>query len=87
MDNDFNRRKDLNRTELVDRSDTGRSGMTLAALAILAIIFGLLMWAPWNGPRTADNASLGTTVGSSPARPVTPAAPAAPAPASPSPNR
>jgi hypothetical protein len=76
MDNDFNRRTNL------DRRDGGMSGMMVAGLAALAIIFGLLLWAPWNGPRTADNATPGTTVGSSTTRPATPAAPS-PAPAAP----
>lgn len=82
MDNDFNRRPaDLNRRE------SGMSGLMMAGLAALAIIFGLLVWAPWSGTRTADNTSPGTTVGSSttrPAAPMAPTAPAAPSPAAPS---
>ena len=87
MNNHLNRRTDLDRNDLVDRRDSGRSGMMIAGLAALAIIFGLLMWAPWNGTRTADNSTPGTTVGSSTTRPAAPAAPGAPAPTAPSTNR
>jgi hypothetical protein len=61
------------------------SGMMIGAIVALAVLGILFMWAPWSGPRTADNTSPGTTVGSTANRPAAPAAPAAPAPAAPAP--
>lgn len=70
-----------------------RGGMTttmmagLAALVVLALLF---MWAPWSGPRVADNAAPGITVGSSTTRPpanITPVTPAPTTPAAPSTTR
>jgi hypothetical protein len=74
-------RNDLNRD--VGRRDN-MGGMVIGALAVLAVLGILFMWAPWSGPRTADNTSPGTTVGSTANRPAAPAAPTAPAPAAPS---
>ena len=31
----------------------------IAAIAVFALLF---MWAPWSGPRTAENSGTGTTV-------------------------
>ena len=53
--------------------------MLIAAVAVMAVLF---MWAPWSGPRVADNTTPGTTTGSS-TRPIPPAAPTAPAPTTP----
>jgi hypothetical protein len=64
----------------------GMGAMMVIALAALVILAGVFFWAPWKDTRTTDNASPGTTVGSSTNRPAAPASPAAPAP-SPSPNR
>lgn len=74
--NDLNRRNDL-----ASREGGMSSGlmMLIAAVAVMAVLF---MWAPWSGPRVADNTAPGTTTGSS-TRPVTPAPPAAPAPTTP----
>jgi hypothetical protein len=95
LDNDQTR----NRTSSTDpsrraagRTDTGMGGMILAAMAAIAIIAALFMWAPWSGPKIANNNAPGTTVGSSTTRPATPAAPASPAttpaaPAAPSTTR
>jgi len=74
------RNDDLNRTDNLDRR-TGMSGGLMALIAAVAVLAVLFMWAPWNGPRVADNAAPGTTVGSS--RPVAPPAPAAREPAVP----
>jgi hypothetical protein len=62
------------------QNNTG--GMILGTLAVLAVLAALFMWAPWSGPKTANNNSPGTTVGSSTTRPATPA-PAAREPAIP----
>jgi hypothetical protein len=80
LNDDLNRREDLNRTDSLGRRDSGMGGMMLAALAALFVLALVLMWAPWNGPRTADNTTPGTTVGSSTTRPAAPA----PSPAAPS---
>jgi hypothetical protein len=80
------RNDDLNRRDL-NRTDTSMGGTILAALAAMVIIAALFMWAPWSGPKTADNASPGTTVGSSTTRPAAPPAPAPAAPVAPSTNR
>ena len=64
-----------------DRYEGMSSGwmLLIAAVAVMAVLF---MWAPWSGPRVADNTAPGTTTGSS-TRPIPPAPPAAPAPATP----
>ena len=61
-----------------DRYEGMSSGwmMLIAAVCVMAVLF---MWAPWSGPRVADNTAPGTTTGSS-TRPVPPTPPAAPAP-------
>jgi hypothetical protein len=72
------RRDDLDRRE---------GGMSSALMMLIdaVVVFGLLfMWAPWSGPRVADNTAPGTTVGSSTTRPSAPMAPnTAPAPTTP----
>jgi hypothetical protein len=70
----------LNRTDNLDRR-TGMSGGLMALIAAVAVLAVLFVWAPWSGPRVADNAAPGTTVGSS--RPVAPPAPLAREPAVP----
>jgi hypothetical protein len=57
-------------------------GMMVGALAVLALLALVWMWAPWSSNHTADNSRPGTTVGSSTTR--APMAPnTAPAPAAP----
>lgn len=72
------RNDDLNRRE-------GGMSSGLKMLIAAVVVFGLLfMWAPWSGPRVADNTAPGTTVGSSTTRPTAPMAPnASPAPTTP----
>jgi hypothetical protein len=65
------------------RRESGISGTAIAAVAAVIVFALLFMWAPWSGPRVADNAAPGTTVGST-TRPAAPASPTAPAPAAPS---
>ena len=87
LNDDLNRRSDLNSRTDLNRRDNGLSGMMIAAMVAAAVIIGLFMWAPWNHNRTADNASPGTTVGSSTNRPAAPASPSttsSAAPAAPS---
>jgi hypothetical protein len=90
MLNDDLNRNDLNRDNMRlnqdpltpnDRYEGISSGwmMLIAAVAVMAVLF---MWAPWSGPRVADNTAPGTTTGSS-TRPIPPAPPAAPAPTTP----
>jgi hypothetical protein len=87
INDDLNRenltRDNLRRDEL-DRRESGMSSgwmMLIAAVAVFAVLF---MWAPWNGPRVADNTAPGTTTGSSTTRPSAPMAPnTAPAPTGP----
>ena len=90
MLNDDLNRNDLNRDNMRlnqdpltpnDRYEGMSSGwmMLIAAVAAMAVLF---MWAPWSGPRVADNTAPGTTTGSS-TRPIPPAPPAAPAPTTP----
>jgi hypothetical protein len=62
------------------RHESGISGVAIAAVAAVIVFALLFMWAPWSGPRVADNTAPGTTVGST-NRPAAPAAPTAPAPA------
>jgi hypothetical protein len=65
-----------NRTTSTDptRRDGMGAGMIglIAAIAVFALLF---MWAPWSGPRTAENSGAGTTVGFSTTRPSAPMAP------------
>ena len=75
----LDRRRNLNEREGMGRMMV----LALAALAVLAVMF---LWAPWKDTTTADNTSPGTTVGSSTTRPAAPAAPTAPAPAAPAPS-
>src|SRR4249919_1499593 len=82
--NDLNRdNMRLNQDPLTpnDRYEGMSSGwmMLIAAVAVMAVLF---MWAPWSGPRVADNTAPGTTTGSS-MRPIPPAPPTAPAPTTP----
>lgn len=77
--------QDRNRTTSSDptRRDGMGAGMIalIAAIAVFALLF---MWAPWSGPRTAENSGMDTTVGSSTTRPSAPMAPnTAPAPNTP----
>jgi hypothetical protein len=80
------RNDDLNRRDL-NRTDTSMGGTILAAMAAIAIIAALFIWAPWTGPKTADNASPSTTVGSSTSRPAVPGPPPTAAPTTPSTTR
>ncbi len=72
------------RSDDLDRRQGGMSS-GLMMLVAAVVVFGLLfMWAPWSGPRVADNTAPGTTVGSSTTRPSAPMAPnTAPAPNAP----
>ena len=72
----LDRRRNLNERE-------GTGGMMVIALAVLAVLAVMFLWAPWKNTGTADNTSPGTTVGSSTTRPAPPASPTAPAPAAP----
>jgi len=78
------------RRDDLDRREGGMSSGLMMLIAAV-VVFGLLfMWAPWSGPRVADNTAPGTTVGSSTTRPSAPMAPntaPAPTPASPSTTR
>jgi len=78
---------DQNRNRTMSTDPTRRDGMGAGMIALIAAIavFALLfMWAPWSGPRTAENSGAGTTVGSSTTRPSAPMAPnTAPAPTTP----
>jgi hypothetical protein len=78
---------DQNRIRTTSTDPTRRNGMGAGMIAVIAAIavFALLfMWAPWSGPRTAENSGTGTTVGSSTTRPSAPMAPnTAPAPNAP----
>jgi hypothetical protein len=79
--------EDQNRNRTTSSDPSRRDGMGAGMIALIAAVavFALLfMWAPWSGPRTAENSGTGTTVGSSTTRPSAPMAPnAAPAPATP----
>jgi hypothetical protein len=72
------------RRDDLDRREGGMSSGLMMLIAAL-VVFGLLfIWAPWSGPRVADNTAPGTTVGSSTTRPSAPMAPnTAPAPTTP----
>jgi hypothetical protein len=82
MLNDDLNRSDLNRDNPtgVDRH-AGMGGGLIGLIVAAAVIAVLFMWAPWSGPRVADNTAPGTTVGTSTTRPAAPVAPTAPAPA------
>jgi hypothetical protein len=69
------------RRDDLDRREGGMSSGLMMLIAAV-VVFGLLfIWAPWSGPRVADNTAPGTTVGSSTTRPSAPMAPnTAPAP-------
>jgi hypothetical protein len=72
------------RNDDLNRRDAGLSRGVIAAIAAVCVFAILFMWAPWSGPRVADNSAPGTTVGSSTTRPAAPMAPnTAPAPAAP----
>jgi len=77
---------DLN-NRMTGTNTNRRDGMSRGMIALIAaiLVFGLLfMWAPWSGPRVADNTAPATTTGSSTTRPSTAVAPnTAPAPAAP----
>jgi hypothetical protein len=81
LDDDQNRNRTMS-TDPVRRDGMGAGMIALiAAIAVFALLF---MWAPWSGPRTAENSGAGTTVGSSTTRPSAPMAPnTAPAPRTP----
>jgi hypothetical protein len=72
------------RRDDLDRREGGMSSGLMMLIAAV-VVFGLLfIWAPWSGPRVADNTAPGTTVGSSTTRPSAPMAPnTAPAPTTP----
>jgi hypothetical protein len=72
------------RRDDLDRREGGMSSGLMMLIAAV-VVFGLLfMWAPWSGPRVADNTAPGNTVGSSTTRPSAPMAPnTAPAPTTP----
>jgi len=77
------RDNNLRRDEL-DRRESGMSSGWMLLIAAVAVVAVLFMWAPWSGPRVADNTAPGTTTGSSTTRPSAPMAPnTAPAPNAP----
>ena len=82
MLNDDQTRNRMTGTDPERRDGTGRGMMAIvAALAVFALLF---MWAPWSGPKVADNTAPGTTTGSSTTRPSAPMAPnTAPGPTTP----
>ena len=82
MLNDDLGRNDSNRDTLGRGDRTGVGGGLIGLIIAAAVIAVLFMWAPWSGPRVADNTAPGSTVGSS-TRPIPPAPPAAPAPTTP----
>jgi hypothetical protein len=67
----------------LNRRDTGMGSMAMWAIAAVTVFGLLFMWAPWSNHRTADNATPGTTVGSTANRPAAPASPAPVSPAAP----
>lgn len=72
------------RNDNLDRRQGGLSSTMMAVIAAIAVFALLFIWAPWSGPKVADNAAPGTTVGSSTTRPSAPMAPnTAPAPTTP----
>ena len=77
---------DQNRDSVTSTDPTRRntsSGMMWGLIAAVAVFALLFMWAPWSGPRVADNTTPGSTVGSSTTRPTAPAAPTTREPAIP----
>ena len=40
-----------------DAREGGTSIYTMAGLAVLVVLALLFMWAPWSGPRVADNSA------------------------------
>jgi hypothetical protein len=72
------------RRDDLDRREGGMSSGLMMLIAAV-VVFGLLfMWAPWSGPRVAENTAPANTVGSSTTRPSAPMAPnTAPAPTTP----
>jgi hypothetical protein len=66
-----------------DAREGGMSAPKMAGLAVLVVLALLFMWAPWSGPRVADNSAPFTTVGSSTTRPSANLSPAAPDPITP----
>jgi hypothetical protein len=82
INDDSNRNLNRNNLDRADRTGLGRGMIGLiAAAAVIAVLF---MWAPWSGPRVADNTAPGTTTGSSTMRPSAPMAPnTAPSPTTP----
>lgn len=78
-------RDDLDQRDGVNRRTSGLSTPMMAAIGAALVLAVLFLWAPWSGPRVADNSAPGTTVGSN-VRPVAPAAPTTPAPAAPAPS-
>jgi hypothetical protein len=66
-----------------DAREGGMSTAKMAGLAVLVAIALLFMWAPWSGPRVADNSAPFTTVGSSTTRPSANLSPTAPDPITP----
>jgi len=66
-----------------DAREGGTSIYKMAGLAVLVVLALLFMWAPWSGPRVADNSAPFTTVGSSTARPPANLSPSAPDPITP----
>jgi hypothetical protein len=73
-----------------DAREGGMSIPKMAGLALLVVLALMFMWAPWSGPRVADNSAPFTTVGSSTTRPSANLSPTAPdpiAPAAPSTTR
>jgi hypothetical protein len=71
------------RNDNLDRREGGMSTPKMAGLAVLVVLALLFMWAPWSGPRVADNSASFTTVGSSINRPSANLSPAAPDPITP----
>jgi hypothetical protein len=65
------------------RREGGMSGGVMAAIAAVFVFALLFMWAPWSGPKVANNSAPGTTVGSSTTRPSAPTAPTTNSPAGP----
>lgn len=77
------------RDDNLNRRDGGLSSTMMAVIAGIAVLALVFLWAPWSGPKVANNTAPGTTVGSS-SRPVTPLSPVGPAsttPAAPSTTR
>jgi hypothetical protein len=71
------------RTNNRDAREGGMSAPKMAGLAVLVVLALLVMWAPWSGPRVADNSAPFTTVGSSTTRPSANLSPTAPDPITP----